>query len=101
AWAATGEVLYESPRTVSAHNGQFTDSFAPLDVHVYRFSQTNQPPSILFQPRSLTNLSGATAAFSVSADGTGPLAYQWRKNGSNLSNGGNVAGTGSQILTLA
>src|SRR5438445_10585670 len=55
-WAATGEVLYESPRTVTASNGHFTDSFAPFDVHVYRFSQTNQSPSVLYPPQNRTNL---------------------------------------------
>jgi hypothetical protein len=35
--AATGEVLYESPRQVAARNGRFTDWFAPYEVHVYRF----------------------------------------------------------------
>src|SRR5439155_24385657 len=44
AWAANGEVLYESPRTVSATAGHFTDTFAPFHVHVYRFSQTNVAP---------------------------------------------------------
>jgi len=38
AWATTGEVLYESPRTVTVTNRQFTDTFAPFDVHVYRFA---------------------------------------------------------------
>lgn len=32
-----GEVLFESPRTVNAKHGAFTDWFAPYDVHVYRF----------------------------------------------------------------
>ena len=40
-WAATGELLYESPRTVTAQNGQFTDWFAPFEVHAYRFLNTN------------------------------------------------------------
>jgi hypothetical protein len=44
-WATAGEVLYESSRGVTAKNGQFTDSFAPFDVHVYRFSQTNRAPA--------------------------------------------------------
>ena len=35
--AATGEVLFESPRTVKAARGQFTDWFGPNEVHVYRF----------------------------------------------------------------
>jgi hypothetical protein len=84
AWAASGEVLYES-RTITAVNGQFTDAFAPFDVHVYRFAQSNQPPTILFPPQNWTNNPGIPAAFHVFANGTGPLAYQWRKNGENLS----------------
>jgi len=36
-WAGKGQVMYESPRTIQARNGKFTDWFAPFDVHVYRF----------------------------------------------------------------
>ncbi|MCL5281668.1 MAG: hypothetical protein M1376_17360 [Planctomycetes bacterium] len=43
AWAASGEVLYESPRQVQAKAGQFTDWFAPFDVHVYRFRRRILP----------------------------------------------------------
>ncbi len=100
-WAATGEVLYESPRTVTAQNGQFSDEFAQWDVHVYRFSQTNVPPTFIVQPQSRTNNAGTTATFSVTADGTGPLSYQWNKNGSNLSDGGNISGSASPVLTLS
>lgn len=35
--AGVGEVLFESPRTVKAAQGKFTDWFAPFEVHVYRF----------------------------------------------------------------
>jgi hypothetical protein len=35
----SADVLYESPRTIDAKNGAFTDWFAPFDVHVYRFSK--------------------------------------------------------------
>ncbi|PYJ08584.1 MAG: hypothetical protein DME25_01105 [Verrucomicrobia bacterium] len=100
-WAGLGEVLYESGRTVTAQNGQFTDSFAPLDVHVYRFAPSNQPPVVLFAPQSRTNNSGTTVTLSVTADGTGPLAYHWRKNGANLSDAGNVSGSASSDLTLS
>ena len=43
AWAATGAVLYESPRTVQAKAGRFTDWFAPFDVHVYHFHRQEPP----------------------------------------------------------
>lgn len=35
--APTGEVLFESPRTVTVNDGAFADWFAPFDVHVYKF----------------------------------------------------------------
>ncbi len=36
-WAREGEVLFESPRKVSAEGGRFKDWFGPFEVHVYRF----------------------------------------------------------------
>ena len=41
-------------------------------------------PSIAAQPQSRTNNFGTDATFTVTAEGTDPLAYQWRFNGSNL-----------------
>ena len=100
-WAALGDVLYESPRVVSAQNGQFTDTFAQWDVHVYRFVNSNQAPVIISEPQSVTNYAGTTATFNVTAGGTAPLSYQWRKNGSKLSDGGNIAGSLSSNLTIS
>ncbi len=48
-------------------------------------------PSITSQPQSLTTNSGATAAFNVTATGTAPLAYQWRKDGAAVTGGTNAA----------
>lgn len=100
-WASTGEVLYEYPRTVTAQNGQFSDVFNPLDVHIYRFSQSNVPPSFIVLPQSETNNEGTTATFSVTADGTGPLSYQWKKGGVALSDGGEVSGSATPNLVLS
>jgi len=100
-WATAGEVLYEAPRLVMAQDGQFSDTFAPFEVHVYRFAQASQSPSILYSPQGRTNLSGTMAPFSVTADGTGPLTYQWRHNGANVQDGGHVSGATSAALALA
>ena len=35
--ATKGEVMFESPRTLQAKDGKFSDWFAPFEVHVYRF----------------------------------------------------------------
>src|ERR1043166_4726806 len=77
---------------VSNAAGTVTSSNALLTV--------NSPPTITAQPQNQTVLTGANAIFNVSATGTAPLAYQWRKNSSNLSNGGNVSGATSSALTL-
>nr|WP_306672428.1 S8 family serine peptidase [Geothrix fuzhouensis] len=42
-------------------------------------------PSIGTQPQSTSVVAGQTATFSVTATGTGPLTYQWRKNGAGIS----------------
>ncbi|HTY86563.1 MAG TPA: LamG-like jellyroll fold domain-containing protein [Candidatus Acidoferrum sp.] len=59
-----------------------------------------EPPRIVAQPVSQTVLSYHDASFSVSAAGTLPLSYHWRKNGLYLSNGGNVSGSTSTNLVL-
>jgi hypothetical protein len=43
------------------------------------------PPSITTHPANRAVAAGQTAAFSVVANGTAPLAYQWQKNGVNIS----------------
>jgi hypothetical protein len=44
-----------------------------------------QPPLITDQPQSLAVTRGGTAFFTVMADSSAPLDYQWRFNGTNLS----------------
>src|SRR5262245_18472640 len=42
-------------------------------------------PSIITQPTNQTVTAGQTATFSVVANGTSPLSYQWQKNRINIS----------------
>ncbi len=42
-------------------------------------------PSITAQPASRTVTAGQAASFSVTASGTAPLTYQWKKNGAAIS----------------
>ena len=57
--------------------GSITSAVATLTV-------SNVAPSITTNPVSISVFAGETAAFSVTATGSAPLAYQWRFNGTNL-----------------
>ncbi len=57
-------------------------------------------PAITTQPNaSQTICAGQNATFTVVA--TGAVSYQWKKNGTDLSNGGNVTGALTSSLTLS
>ncbi len=58
------------------------------------------PPTITSQPQSTVAQAGGTARLSVQASGTA-LRYQWRKNGRNLPNGGNITGADSANLAIS
>jgi sugar lactone lactonase YvrE len=62
----------------SSAGGSLTSSTATLTV-----SPAGPPgaPAILGQPVSLTVPEGNSAEFTVTATGTAPMRYQWRKNG--------------------
>jgi hypothetical protein len=58
-------------------------------------------PTISTQPTTnLTILSGSNAVFSAAVKGSTPLIYHWRKNGTNLSNGGSISGATTNVLTF-
>jgi hypothetical protein len=59
--------------TVTNSAGSVTSSAAALIV--------NTAPAIATQPSAVAVQAGGTANFSVSAGGTAPFAYQWRKDG--------------------
>jgi hypothetical protein len=58
-------------------------------------------PSITQQPSSQTVFSGQPATLQVTATGIGTLAYQWRRNGSALTDGGRISGAHTNTLGIA
>ncbi|MEY3231103.1 MAG: hypothetical protein RL689_1192, partial [Planctomycetota bacterium] len=62
---------------VSNGCGSVTSSSATLTV--------NTAPSITTQPANTAACVGSGASFTVAATGTGPLTYQWRRSGVNIS----------------
>jgi uncharacterized delta-60 repeat protein len=59
------------------------------------------PPSITVQPASQTVIGGTTARFQVTAVGSPPLSYHWRKDGLNLSDTARVTGAASNLLAIS
>lgn len=62
---------------------------------------TPSDPNITTLPVSQTKQVGETVSFSVVASGATALSYQWKTNGVNLVNGGNISGATSSTLTIA
>jgi len=58
-------------------------------------------PLITAQPQSQVGNWGQTVAFTVTAAGTAPLSYQWQRNGTNLTDNGNISGSSTSLLTLS
>jgi hypothetical protein len=115
-WRLNGAALSDGGRISGSATFTLTISNAqPADAGSYTLFVTNQvgavtsapaaltiigPPVITGPPASQTIPSGSNVTFMVTATGTPPLAYQWRKNGINLSNGGNVLGATTPSLAL-
>ena len=76
---------YTTPRTTGSDNGaQFTvvvSNTAGKTTSNIATLTVKRPvaPSITVQPTSQTVTAGQTATFSVTASGTAPLSYQWRR----------------------
>ncbi len=58
-------------------------------------------PTLTGQPVSAVASTGGNAGFTVTATGTAPLSYQWRKGGVPLVDGGAVSGATTAALVLA
>ena len=97
------------PIAAGAHTLRWTYSkdistFSGLDVgwlDQVAFVPDDPAPRIVSQPASQTIRPGSNVTFCVTASGTLPLYYQWRKNGTNLDNTGRIVGALSGCLTIS
>ncbi|GEM_PF-190851 len=79
---------------VSNALGSVTSTGAVLTV-------ASSVPVIVQQPGSQNVLPAATATLTVSAVGNQPLFYRWQKNGANLTDGENIAGSAASALMVS
>jgi len=62
---------------------------------------TSTPPTVTSDPQSTSNAVGTTISLSASATGGVPLFYQWRRNGANLIEGGDISGSDEATVLIA
>ena len=98
----TGSFVADAATQVITFTGGNTgsDTTVPSATAIFNAYQLRSlsgasAPVISTHPQSQTVAAGSTVTFSVSAAGTQPLAYQWRRNGTN------IAGATSSSLTLS
>ena len=109
--AAAGNTRFtavvKSVPNITAVNGQIVVAFTrgALDQPMINGIEVQGPatatggPSITAQPQNVTVAVGATASFSVTAAGNGPLTYQWLKNGTAIA--GATSGVYTTPATIA
>ncbi len=86
--------LFNDPTSIAVDSSQHL-LVCDSAENVIRFGETSDvSPSISVQPSSMVVTSGSSASFSVTATGTAPLSYQWRKNSTAIS------GATSSILSI-
>ena len=61
-----------------------SNAFGLLTMSDWATLTIQSPPVITQQPEPILTPSGTNASFTVAGSGTGPLTYQWRKNGIEL-----------------
>lgn len=116
-WRKNGDVLPDGGNVAGATSSALTiANVAITDEASYSVDVSNtlsiasssaatltvvlDPPVVSTQPISQTTFAGADIVFNVSATGTAPFTYQWRQDGENLIDAGNVSGSQTASLTL-
>ena len=57
-------------------------------------------PLSVSPPSSKTVCAGSSVSFAVTASGSPPFSYRWRKGEIDLSDGGSISGSGTETLTI-
>jgi len=87
-----------SPNTCSGTTNPCSAVLGPSATLTVTFNTACTAPSITTQPSSQTKVFGESVTFSVTASGTAPLSYQWRKDGINIGGATSSSYTISSVL---
>jgi hypothetical protein len=87
--------IQETPQSGYNDNTFVVDNFSVTAV-----PGVAVPPVISAQPPGEIVTNGSPAYFPVGVSGAVPLFYQWQRNGTNLTDGGNISGSSTNALSL-
>ena len=76
--------IYSIASTISSNAGTYRlKAFSPYGVAYSQGAilRVGTPPTIVSQPQDINGTAGVNVTFSVDANGTAPLSYQWVKDG--------------------
>jgi hypothetical protein len=93
--SSSAAVTSRAPATVA--NNQLTYSLPPLTAAHFVFQSSGGLPLFTAQPASQTIANGTTVVFSAASNAAG---YQWMLNGSPLSDGAGISGSGGPQLVI-
>lgn len=96
-WTGTGSVPASGAAT-NTGTMTLTNLTSSLTWH---WTVSAFKPAMTAQPQSRTNVYATTAVFTATATGMPAVAYQWRRNGTNLVNGGRISGALGNTLTVS
>ncbi len=83
-WSFTAESANNTTNSIAFYvDGTKAGSFSIDDVSFTKVIQA-APPTITSQPQNVTVTEGMSAVFSITAEGSQPLAYQWLLNGNEI-----------------
>jgi hypothetical protein len=92
-------MAYDSGRSRLVCFGGFSTGYGNTPAETWEFQGTSDL-AITAQQAAQSLYAGQRATFFVTATGTGPLTYQWRKDGTNVANGLRIGGSTSPALTI-
>jgi len=97
----TAELLAGAANLTKIYDQADAAGVGPLTIANWLSAPPGQGPVITQAPKGVTVAVGAQAALSVTATGTDPISYQWQKDGSSLTDGERVSGSGTSKLTIS
>ena len=79
-----------------------TDNYGSTASTIAMLTVLNGAPQIIQPdlPAAQVVVAGGTLSLALDVGGTAPFTYRWLYNGNNLTNGGRISGTQSNVLTI-